>query len=87
MNKLIIILLILSSCTSRVDKIEKKHMIILAKEKVWNDGDTEHRIAFTDGSDYGVSFGVYSKYEIGDTIWFEGIDGESLYYWEIIDKN
>lgn len=82
--KFIFLLLFLStySCKERSTEYEHKQQVVKAKTIDFKDGSTRYNIAFTDGSSDAFSFGVYSNYEVGDTICWERENG---WYWYIVD--
>lgn len=57
-----------SSCKQRHVEYEYKQQIVKAKTIDLRNGNTRYNIAFTDGDSEEFSFGLYSKYEVGDTI-------------------
>jgi hypothetical protein len=65
----------LASCEPEPPKIEKFKRVVLNKSKEMNYGDTDYVLAYTNGGFNYVNFGVYSKCEIGDTLYFEREDG------------
>jgi hypothetical protein len=81
---LLIILFI--SCKQGDIEYEFKKQIVKAKTIDLVDGTTNYNIAFTDGDSKSFSFGLYSKYEINDTIcWRRKKD--FLGKWYVIDCN
>jgi hypothetical protein len=59
-----------------------KQQIIQAKTVDLKDGSTRYNIAFTDGVSESFSFGLYSKYEVGDTVCWKREKGRG---WYVID--
>lgn len=64
---IIIIASLLFSCTIK-NNIRYEKRIIIAKTKDLECGSTVYRLAYNDGSTHNVDFGLYSKYNIGDTL-------------------
>lgn len=62
---------VFSSCEQRPVEYEYKQQIVKAKTIDLIDGNTRYNIAFTDGDSESFSFGLYSKYEVGDTIYWK----------------
>jgi hypothetical protein len=58
-------------------KYELKPKVVLSKTTVKED----FKIAFTDGSDCNVSYGLYELAEKGDTMVFKCVDGLSFNIW------
>lgn len=71
-----------TSCKQKPIQYEYKQQIIKSKTVDLKDGNTRYNIAFTDGSSEAFSFGIYSKYEIGDTICWKR---EKNWIWYIVD--
>lgn len=80
---LLFLLSILTSCEQEPTKVEKFKRVVLNKSKEVNDGNTEYVLAYTNGDWNYVNFGIYSKLEVGDTIYFEREDGWYLRYEKI----
>lgn len=80
---LLFLLSILFSCEQEPTKIEKFKRVVLNKTKEVNYGNTEYVLAYTNGDWNYVNFGIYSKLEVGDTIYFEREDGWYLRYVKI----
>ncbi len=77
----------LFSCGSGYQKRDVEHLkCVLAKEKVWNDEQERFQVAFTDGSDAFVPFGLYSITEVGDTLTFVCGEGLSVNKWNCYIK-
>ncbi len=75
-------LVLVFSCTQR--PIEYEHKLTIIKDKTIDlkDGNTRYNVAFTDGNSESFSFGLFSKYEVGDTICWER---EINSFWYVID--
>jgi len=65
----------LVSCEQYHPPVEKFKRVLLNKSKEMNYGDTDYVLAYTNGDYDYVNFGIYSKCEIGDTLYFEREDG------------
>ena len=79
--------LLLSSVFFSCNQADKsyKHKKRVVKNKIVERGKTtRYNIAFTNGESDYFSFGLYSKYEIGDTICFESLD-DIMGFWYVID--
>ena len=70
------------SCDKGRIEYEFKQTIIKAKTIELKDGDTRYNIAFTDGSSEYFNFGLYSYYEVGDTICWRR---EKNWFWYVIN--
>jgi hypothetical protein len=84
---LLVSLFLLGSCNKKTSYELRKKVVL--KKTIIND---EFKIAFTDGSDCDVNYGVYENAEKGDTIIFKYVDGLSFNVWncefvEVIKKN
>lgn len=64
----VLLVAVFSSCEQRPVEYEYKQQIVKAKTIDLRNGNTRYNIAFTDGDSETFSFGLYSKYEVGDTI-------------------
>lgn len=62
---------VLYSCEQRPVEYEVKKRIVKDKTIDTYNGSTRYNIAFKDGSCEAFDFGLYTKYEIGDTICFK----------------
>ncbi len=78
----VLLVAVFSSCKQKLVEYEYKQQIVKAKTIDLKDGNTRYNIAFTDGDSETFSFGLYSKYEVGDTICWER---ESNWLWYVID--
>ncbi len=70
MKYLIIILCFIFVSCQEFPKTYKK-LVIINKKTEYYRGTPEYLIAFDDGSDLETKFGMYSKYNIGDTLCME----------------
>lgn len=70
MKYLIIILCFLFVSCNEYPKTYKNSVIINKKTEYYR-GIAKYLIAFDDGSDLETTFGMYSKYNIGDTLCME----------------
>lgn len=70
------------SCKERPTEYEYKQQIVKAKTIDLKDGNTRYNIAFTDGDSETFDFGLYSKYEVGDTVCWKR---EKNWLWYVID--
>lgn len=69
---LTILSLILYSCVEITPTIyEYKQLVVKNKTVDLHQGTTRYNIAFTSGESEEFSFGLYSKYEIDDTVCFK----------------
>ena len=80
----VLLVAVFSSCEQRPVEYEYKQQIVKAKTIDLKDGSTRYNIAFTDGNSEPLNFGLYSKYEVGDTICWER---ERNWLWYVIDCN
>ena len=78
----VLLVAVFSSCEQRPVEYEYKQQIVKAKTIDLRDGNTRYNIAFTDGCSESFSFGLYSKYEVGDTICWKC---EKDWLWYVID--
>ena len=78
----VLLVAVFTSCKQRPVEYEYKQQIVKAKTADLKDGNTRYNIAFTDGDSEIFSFGLYSKYEVGDTICWEREKGG---LWYVID--
>lgn len=78
----LLLVAVFSSCEKRPVEYEYKHQIVKAKTIDLKDGNTRYNIAFTDGDSETFNFGLYSKYEVGDTICWKREKG---WLWYVID--
>ena len=62
---------VLYSCEQRPVEYEIKQQIVKDKTIDLKNGSTRYNIAFNDGSCEFFSFGLYTKFEINDTICFK----------------
>lgn len=69
-------LFLLGAC-NRETKYELKQKVVLSKTTIKDD----FKIAFTDGSDCGVSYGLYELVDKGDTMVFKCVEGLSFNTW------
>lgn len=76
-----ILLFVLLSFTSCETETECKYKQTIVKTKTIDlyNGSTRYNIAFTNGESHAFEFGLYSKYEVGDTICWQNCD--SYQYW------
>lgn len=75
--------IIFYSCERKTLEREYRQRVVQAKTiDMWS-GNTRYNIAFTDGVSEAFSFGLYSKYEVGDTVCWEREDG----WWYITECN
>ena len=72
---LLFLLSMLVSCEQYHPPVEKFKRVLLNKSKEFNNGSTEYVLAYTNGDWNYVNFGIYSRCEIGDTLYFEREDG------------
>ena len=75
----VMLVAVFSSCEQRPIEYEYKQQIVKAKTIDLMNGNTRYNIAFTDGNSEEFSFGVYSRYEVGDTVCFEREKGHLWY--------
>jgi hypothetical protein len=78
----VLLVAVFSSCKQKTVEYEYKQQIVKAKTTDLKDGTTRYNIAFTDGDSETFSFGLYSKYEVGDTICWKR---EKNWVWYVID--
>ena len=78
----VLLVAVFSSCTPRPVEYEYKQQIVKAKTIDLKDGNTRYNIAFTDGNSETFDFGLYSKYEVGDTVCWKR---EKNWLWYVID--
>ena len=78
----VLLVAVFSSCKQRPVEYEYKQQIVKAKTIDLKDGNTRYNIAFTDGDSETFTFGLYSKYEVGDTIYWKREKGQ---WWYVID--
>lgn len=78
----VLLVAVFSSCEQRPVEYEYKQQIVKAKTIDLKDGNTRYNIAFTDGDSETFDFGLYSKYEVGDTICWMRKKG---WFWYVID--
>jgi hypothetical protein len=78
----VLLVAVFSSCEQRPVEYEYKQQIVKAKTIDLKDGNTRYNIAFTDGDSEAFSFGLYSKYEVGDTVCWKR---EKDWLWYVID--
>lgn len=78
----VLLVVVFSSCEQSPVEYEYKQQIVKAKTIDLKNGDTRYNIAFTDGDSETFSFGLYSKYEVGDTICWKREKGR---WWDVID--
>lgn len=64
----VLLVAVFYSCEHRPVEYEYKKQIVKAKTIDLKDGNTRYNIAFTDGDSETFDFGLYSKYEVGDTV-------------------
>lgn len=86
MKKLIYTLLILLSFTSCVmdnepTKYDYLDKVVVAKKEILENGDTKFIISLNDRTSVTVDFGIYSNYELGDTICFKCTEGTENISW------
>jgi hypothetical protein len=78
-----LLLVVFSSCVQNKQiEYEYRQHIVKAKTIDLINGSTRYNIAFTDGASESFSFGLYSKYEVGDTICWKR---EKNWLWYVID--
>jgi hypothetical protein len=65
----------------------KKRVVVLAKRIDIEEGTTRYNIAFTDGTDASFTFGVYSNYEIKDTMFLIKDKNDFYPKWVVVDKS
>ena len=83
---IIIIAVALSSCCGRPAEYETIRTVVKAKTVDVSKGNTRYHIAFSNGMSKSITFGLYSRYEVGDTVCLiRGIKNSSLMRWELID--
>jgi hypothetical protein len=75
----VLLVAVFYSCVQRPVEYEYKERIVKAKTIDLEDGNTRYNIAFTDGGSETCSFGLYSKYEVGDTICMKRENGWTWY--------
>ena len=73
---------VFSSCEQRPVEYEYKQQIVKVKTIDLKDGNTRYNIAFTDGNSETFDFGLYSKYEVGDTVCWKRVKN---WLWYVID--
>jgi hypothetical protein len=78
----VLLVAVFSSCEPRTVEYEYKKQIVKAKTIDLKDGNTRYNIAFTDGNSETFDFGLYSKYEVGDTVCWKR---EKNWLWYVID--
>lgn len=78
----VLLVSVFSSCRQRPVEYEYKQTIVKAKTIDLERGNTRYNIAFTNGDSEEFSFGLYSKYEVGDTICWKR---EKNWLWYVID--
>jgi hypothetical protein len=78
----VLLVAVFSSCEPITVEYEYKQQIVKAKTIDLKDGNTRYNIAFTDGNSEAFSFGLYSKYEVGDTVCWKR---EKNWLWYVID--
>jgi predicted metalloprotease with PDZ domain len=78
----VLLVAVFSSCEPRTVEYEYKQQIVKAKTIDLKDGSTRYNIAFTDGSSENFDFGLYTKYEVGDTVCWKR---EKNWLWYVID--
>jgi hypothetical protein len=78
----LLIAIIISSCEKKPIEYEYKLEIVQAKTIDFKNGTTRYNIAYESGLSESFTFGLYTKYNVGDTICFKR---EKNWFWKIID--
>jgi hypothetical protein len=77
----LLLVAVLFSCDNNVNiEYEYKQQVVSAKRIDLADGSTRYNIAFTDGDSDDFSFGLYTKYQIGDTVFWKREKGDYFWY-------
>lgn len=88
MRNILICLLLLFFITSCVsNEIEFKKEIVKNKTIDLFEGTTRYNIAFKSGTSDAFSYGLYEKYNIGDTICFQRYSNDVIRDWYLIECN
>jgi hypothetical protein len=69
---------VLFSCNISKPEVKFKKLVVNAKRIEYGAGYSRYVIAFTNGSSDNFSFGIYSKYEKGDTLIIKEVDGYEM---------
>jgi hypothetical protein len=80
----LLLVAVLYSCVQRPFEYEIKQQIVKDKTIYLKNGNTRYNIAFEDGSCKTFDFGLFTKYEIGDTICFKR-KNDAWGFWYIED--
>lgn len=78
----VVLVAVFFSCEQKPVEYEYKQQIVKAKTIDLKDGNTRYNIAFTDGTSNSFSFGLYSKYGVGDTVCWKREEG---WFWYVTD--
>jgi len=92
MKKIIILLITIitfTSCNFGVDPddFHQKKEIVSNKAETLSAGTTQYQVAYESGESDKVSFGIYHKYDKGDTLYFYKNDEDVFIRWQLIDKD
>ncbi len=77
----VLVAVVLLSCNFKKREVKTKQEIIVAKTIEYNNRDTKYHIAYKSGSSDYFDYGLYVKYDIGDTICFE----RGSWIWYVVD--
>jgi len=80
-----LLLIFFIGCTPKVTEYRYESVLIVDKNIETTERYTTYRLAFSDLTDWSVSFGIYSNFFVGDKLYFKiEDDGGTRNYWNSV---